>query len=274
MGKADEYADKLLDEEPELIEAYLIKLLSECELDEEEGLGELDGDISVSPNYQMLMRYGDEALKTRLHQYYIMSALEYFRDIVETSEDVEELEYAYDAISEDSELDESGELLEKCTRKLEVLRNKEDKLSYIRTEIDQLNEKLLISENDSLVHQVLHNIKQYYMENFADTDFKPILMELTTTKNLLAYASDSPFAVCSGDYKETGVYKEKHQFFLFFADKNSPNVKVCVYSSSDQEMENSPLDEKNVYIDFSKRSMPILRFKPVTLNVKVTVDYI
>lgn len=272
--KANDFTDMLLDEEPELYEAYLVKLLAEYKIDSEEELATLHKDISRSGNYQMIMRVGDEALKNRIHHYYILSAYDYFKTVVETSQKVEELEKVYNALSSETELDGVDELLEKCRQRLEVLRSVETKLQYIRNEVDRLNQQLLTAENPSMVYQVLSNIKQYYMNAFIDSEYKPILMELLTTKNLLAYASDSPFAVYSGTDKNIGVYKEKHQFFLFIAYKDSPLVKVCVHSSSDQNMKESPLDEKNVFIDFSKRSMPILRFKPITLNIKVTVDYI
>ena len=61
--RADEYADRVLDSEPENAEAYLCKLLSEFGVTHKEELAEVAAEISKSKNYSNALKFGNESEK-------------------------------------------------------------------------------------------------------------------------------------------------------------------------------------------------------------------
>ncbi|MBO5222951.1 MAG: TIR domain-containing protein [Clostridia bacterium] len=67
--KADEYAEKVLDTDPECAEAYLGKLLSELKLKNKEQLKDCANPFDNSKHYQMLMMFANETLKQEIKGY-------------------------------------------------------------------------------------------------------------------------------------------------------------------------------------------------------------
>ena len=65
-AKADEYCEKVLDQDPENAEAYLGKLMAELHVRTRAELGKLSQDFGGYKNYQKALRYGDEALQAEL----------------------------------------------------------------------------------------------------------------------------------------------------------------------------------------------------------------
>ena len=68
-AKADEYAERALDLNPECVEAYLGKLLAELQVSVKEDLRVVKFPFDHSKNYQKVMRFGDEELKNELDEY-------------------------------------------------------------------------------------------------------------------------------------------------------------------------------------------------------------
>lgn len=69
LQSANEYCEKVLDIDPENGRAYLGKLMVELEVNNEEDLQKQPKPFSDSNNYQKIMRYGDEKLKTDMERY-------------------------------------------------------------------------------------------------------------------------------------------------------------------------------------------------------------
>lgn len=67
--EADEYCEKVLDQDPENAQAYLGKLLAELEIKTKERLANYSTPFSDSNNYQKAVRFGDTALKNELRGY-------------------------------------------------------------------------------------------------------------------------------------------------------------------------------------------------------------
>ena len=63
---ADEYCEKVLDQDPENAQAYLGKLMAEKEVKTREGLKELPEPFDDSKNYQKAIRFGDKKLVAEL----------------------------------------------------------------------------------------------------------------------------------------------------------------------------------------------------------------
>ncbi|MBD5112464.1 MAG: TIR domain-containing protein [Ruminococcaceae bacterium] len=69
--KADEYAEKALDANPENANAYLCKLLSELKLNKETELATYKAGFTEFDNYNKILRFGDNETKKRIEDYRI-----------------------------------------------------------------------------------------------------------------------------------------------------------------------------------------------------------
>lgn len=68
-GKADDYCEQVLDQEPENAMAYVIKLMARLKVDKIEKLGEADSVYEQWNSYRNAYRFADEALKQQLEAY-------------------------------------------------------------------------------------------------------------------------------------------------------------------------------------------------------------
>ena len=66
---SDEYCEKVLDREPENVQAYLCKLMAQVQVNREADLANSRERLDKMSSYQKIMRYGDEELKQRLQNY-------------------------------------------------------------------------------------------------------------------------------------------------------------------------------------------------------------
>ena len=66
-ASANEYCEKVLDQNPECGEAYLGKLMAELRIRRRELLAEQKTTFDKNPNYQKALRFGDEKLKQELN---------------------------------------------------------------------------------------------------------------------------------------------------------------------------------------------------------------
>ena len=67
--EADEYCERVLDQDPENAEAYLGKLMAELKVPRKEELGKCEKAFDWRNNYQKLMRFGDRKLVSELKGY-------------------------------------------------------------------------------------------------------------------------------------------------------------------------------------------------------------
>ena len=68
-GRADDYCEKVLDQEPENAYAYVIKLMIRLNVTEEESLGKVAVDYEEWNSYRNAYRYADDDLKQKLENY-------------------------------------------------------------------------------------------------------------------------------------------------------------------------------------------------------------
>ena len=66
---ANEYCEKVLDNDPENSEAYLYKLMAELHIKKEDDIGSFSGTLKRNGNYKKIMLFCDEALKARMEEY-------------------------------------------------------------------------------------------------------------------------------------------------------------------------------------------------------------
>lgn len=68
-ASANEYCERVLDVDPENVSAYLGKLMANCQAKTQEGLKDCGAPFDDNPNYQKVMRFADEDLKSTLDGY-------------------------------------------------------------------------------------------------------------------------------------------------------------------------------------------------------------
>lgn len=78
FSRAEELCENALDLEPENARIYFVKLLSGFRVKTAKELGELTGDLEQSSNYRMIMRFGNDELKTELSGYRLAAAYRYY----------------------------------------------------------------------------------------------------------------------------------------------------------------------------------------------------
>ena len=66
---ADEYFEKVLDQDPENVQAYLGKLMTALKVSKQEKLKDCPQPFDSNLNYNKVMRYGDDAIKNELQGY-------------------------------------------------------------------------------------------------------------------------------------------------------------------------------------------------------------
>lgn len=70
-NSANEYGEKVLDLDPECAEAYLIKLMAELHINKREDLKNFTDSFSNNPNYQKVIRFGDERIKSEFDEIFL-----------------------------------------------------------------------------------------------------------------------------------------------------------------------------------------------------------
>ena len=67
--RADDFAEQVLNQEPENAYAYLGKLMAALKIKKQEFLGEYEAGFEKNPNYNKIRRYADKSLKDKLDEY-------------------------------------------------------------------------------------------------------------------------------------------------------------------------------------------------------------
>lgn len=118
FSRAEELCENALNLEPENAEIYLVKLLAGFKARSLEQLGELSGDFEQSSNYRMIMRFGDERMKSALDECRRSALYNRYKDQFDRA-DTEELYLA--AAERFKSLDgfkDSARMAEKCVERI------------------------------------------------------------------------------------------------------------------------------------------------------------
>ena len=67
--RADDFAEQVLNQEPENAYAYLGKLMAALKIKKQEFLGEYEAGFEKNPNYNKIRRYADKSLNDKLDEY-------------------------------------------------------------------------------------------------------------------------------------------------------------------------------------------------------------
>ena len=130
--KANEYCERVLDQEPENAQAYLGKLMAELRVRKQEELANCEDPFDSSSNYQKAVRFGDEELSGALQEFNDCANENKRRAIIYTSAKAKMAEggiknyetaiKTFDRISGWKDVDEQ---IEVCRKKIREIRAKE-----------------------------------------------------------------------------------------------------------------------------------------------------
>lgn len=165
--EADEYCEKVLDQDPENAQAYLGKLMAELKVRKPEQLADCKTPFDKSINYQKVMRFGDDILKQKIQNYTelilkrILTSFQQEADVIiaesqknkfmelndrknslctELDHVSTELDYVNDIVFQ---LDSFNEKLSQYNIELQDLQSQEEELSFFdRKKKKCINEKI------------------------------------------------------------------------------------------------------------------------------------
>ena len=141
---ADEYCEKVLDIEPENAQAYLGKLMAELQVCKKEELKNQSNSFNSSNNYQKIMRYGDEALKSELSNYIEIINNTKYNEYLETTYqkalsiysnnnfNIDELKKAKELFSSISFYKKTLEMIQKCDERIKTIEKRERNTSAVK----------------------------------------------------------------------------------------------------------------------------------------------
>ena len=128
---AEEYCEKVLDIDPECAEAYLGKLMSNTHSRRKRDLVNSENELEKNPNYQKILRFGNEALKKELAEYVKrIHELKAQRAVQQTySKALEQMQTntissyknAINYLQSIRDYKDATELIEKCKKRIEKL---------------------------------------------------------------------------------------------------------------------------------------------------------
>ncbi len=128
---AEEYCEKVLDIDPECAEAYLGKLMSSIHSRRKCDLVNSENELEKNPNYQKILRFGNEALKKELAEYVKrIHELKAQRSVQQTySKALEQMQTntissyknAINYLQSIRDYKDATELIEKCKKRIEKL---------------------------------------------------------------------------------------------------------------------------------------------------------
>lgn len=122
--RADQYAEKVLDIDPENVIAYLCKMMIDYKVQKKEDLINHAVDFGKNINYKKIMSFGDEKIKEELNSY-IETACEKLYNIAKASinqDTVEHYNHAIFALGKILGYKDSKMLMEKCKRRSEEIK--------------------------------------------------------------------------------------------------------------------------------------------------------
>ena len=128
-NSADEYCEKVLDQDPECAEAYLGKLMVELRIRKRSDLEKSEFTFDNSNNYKKILRFGNDTLQTELKGYLdaitinkLEKAYKQAKDLMDAASSEEDYKNAAQSFVQISQYKDSSALEKECLQKAEKSR--------------------------------------------------------------------------------------------------------------------------------------------------------
>lgn len=220
---ADEYCEKVLDIELENARAYLGKLMAELRVNQEDELEYLSESFEDSSNYQKIMKFGDDKIKSEVQSYidYIhkRNYLKYCEDEYQRA-----LSIYSDKFSDRDKLTKAKEILENIS--------------------DYKNSEELIEQYDEKVREHEDNIKERdRLANLEKTYQKAYSLYKTSNTNQIQKAKEI--------FESLSSYKDSNEMIV----KCDKKIKELQNSEEYEQANNLVLEAKSHYNTFVKENI-------------------
>lgn len=157
--EANEYCEKVLDQDPENVEAYLGKLMAELQVTNRKKLADCAEPFDDKDNYAKVIRFGDEALEKEMRGYIThinernenarkTSIYDSAKGIMQKAQSETTYKQAAEAFESIPGFKDADKLAEECRQKVEALRLKEEQCEEELRKISAL-----IKEAQDLIEQ-------------------------------------------------------------------------------------------------------------------------
>ncbi len=236
---AEEYCEKVLDINPECAEAYLGKLMVELKLRKESDFELIKTGISGMDNYKKVMRFGDDALKTRLQEYNDRFLYNQGEKIFTTAESDKDYEKAIGYYQRNPDYKDSKQKIELCKEKALECR-------YV---------KACNKMNSSVTDEDFKNAKKLFLElsDYKDSEQKVkeceekvlIYLHNCALNKMNSAITDNDFREAKKLFLELSDYKDSEQKAKECEEKAEILRKDGVYKKACEFMDSSDINELN-----------------------------
>ncbi len=250
---ADEYCEKVLDLDPENAEAYLGKLMAELKVKKRESLKNCAQPFDSTINYQKIMRYGDDTLKTEMQ-----NCIQYIND--RNHKAYQESIYQK-ALAVYQNMSSTKEQVTSATEQFILISGYKDADKYVSwygdriKEIDYQNAIGVYKANNSSKTQISKAKKMFesisgykdaddyvrgYEDRINEIDYQEAL-RLSRPKN----ASKFDLQKAMGLYKSTNGYKDSAEQIAKCAERIKRINDLKTYNKATQLLSSAKEDCKN-----------------------------
>ena len=200
---ANEYSERVLDQEPENAQAYLAKLMAELYVRKKENLQQYPSPFDDRNTYQKIIRFGDVDLKDELQKYNKQIRQKNEEDRKENiyQSAVKEMESAYDADTYENAATEFG--------KIPGYRDADIKARQCKSKAEDCRKDIIYNE----ARQILtHAENTFYRESILESEYKKAI--LIFQKVIDWRDSQEQILLCERKIEEIHVKQERHQIEL------------------------------------------------------------
>ena len=216
---ADEYCERVLDQDPENAQAYLGKLMAEQHVRRQGELADCEQPFDRSNNYQKAVRYGDEALSAALKGYIahinernenarITSSYDRAVNTMNNSKTEAAYKAAADIFKTIPQYKDADALLEQCLEKAEICRKDAiyssaksnmtgEKTGGYETAIEAFRTIIGWKDADEQIVDCQRIITEIKEKEKAEAEFKRIAAEKAAKKRKKIIAITAPIVVAS-----------------------------------------------------------------------------
>ncbi len=163
---ADEYAEKVLDTNPECAEGYLVKVLAENSLRKRRDLSDCEKQYTCNKDYQKAVRFADETLKKELDEY-LSVWKEYKYNIacenMATATTIDEYNSVISIFEMLENYKDSQEKIETCMNNINDITSENCRIAGIKNSICRKNIRINELEKDKVaLNKALEECKEQY----------------------------------------------------------------------------------------------------------------
>ena len=233
------------------------------------------------------MEKGDPELKKRIRSYYLKALQPYILRQIDYADKIEELEETINLINERrTDFKRPDTLISTCHKKISVIKHVESEIEHIEKILSDANTKLNNKDDETIVNNVLNEVRQYCKNRFSRYKYKPVIVEFKNEDSMFSYSSGTLIKFSRGIITKF-VFQEKHELHVIMCEcyvdaedvksaiigEVSPDYKfeeetigVDTYTPHETKLDSYAVD------DVQLEKLPVLTMVPPTFFGKLSFE--